>query len=163
MKISKDSWHVKMHEKFGNTYPSEISGMSLCKYFWLTVWCFIKTLFLILGSIVVLVLLFIVTVVIPITFLITGITDNFLQEFNYELAFAITMVEAIVVLMVGWEVYKQGAMKLYPSYLNFIFKRFSSKTKEVRKTKYKEPSLVVEWIKAKKSKVCPMIEVVDND
>lgn len=134
MKINTKSWHYRLLEGMGVNIPR-----SLCPYFW-------KVVFM----------MFVIGIVISIFGLLFYTVGNkacmvlgLLIGINVVLAAIIktilgllimaTIIAIIVGALIGWD-YGKAHIKM----------------------PYKEDSMVVNYIKAKKSKICPTLEFVDE-
>lgn len=127
MKISKNSWHFKMHKIFNA--GMEPKYKSLCTYFWGTV--FTALLFYVLLPLLGLGVLVLSTF--PFVYFFTGDLSAL----------------APAIIIGGFEIFA-----LVTFWLDYRSKHYTRKIKE--------PTLVGEYIKAKKRKICPLIEFVDE-
>lgn len=148
MKLSKNSWHYKLNKHVSNNYY--IPPKSLCLYFWQTVGKMLA-LVVALGGVCLIGLGFLSIIL----FLQTGITGWVIwPEIIFELGAVLTAVILFLSMMGGVIATTEGHMKVFPEWMKIT--RFK-KHEQVEK----KPSLVVEYIKAKKEKVCPYIEWED--
>lgn len=163
MKISKTSWHYWLNNKLrddSHTMYNLKRGypVSLCWYFWFTIVTIIQAL---AGAIMLatfgtgLVYLSWVSVINPVVSMFALFTG-----YGYELAYIEGLYIGIVLLCVittwgGCYFYSQGEIKFAPEWLSKHFKR----QRKVAPVAHKEPSIFFKYIKAKKQKVCPLIEL----
>jgi len=132
MKIKRSSWHYRYLSNFGvveNSWQAE----NLCKYFWKTV--FFCT---VIPTIAVLLAIFA-----SIPFWIYLV----LLDADWWVLSALAGIADIIVLGFLWQQYRD--------YLRKVGKLAPKKSKPYVP---KEPSLFVQWLKAKKQKICPIIE-----
>lgn len=141
MNISKNSWHYRVCDWY-----SWVPSNSLCLYFWQVVWACVLSFILIPFAIV-----FVGFMLLGVFPFIIGstLTGNFHQDIHLMSWYTILVswsVGAGIFAVIG----VAGLLKLlYDD--KIIFK--NRKEKDVEK----EPNLVVEWVRAKKAKVCPVI------
>ena len=156
MEISKDSWHYKLIKEWDNDLAWDLNhrptSVSFCKYFWCVLWCFPK----ILATLLVLVFLaacvffgFMLFVVYPLNFFLIGLFDIVLLEDTGAFGIVGLSIILLAVSIIGIVETLMGNIKGVPAYL----KRTS--------VKEKKPSLLWEYIKAKKAKVCPLVTLKD--
>lgn len=145
MKISRSSWHFWLVEKFFN-YPSR----SLCVYFWQLVWS------IIVGTIVLAIMLLAFTVIIALpsfsifNLLFLDFDLAFKNETFYEEMHTLGILCSAVILFFA---------VIFGSVFSIAYGAESlseSKTGEKIKS-----NIFVQYIRAKKSKVCPRIEYED--
>lgn len=140
MEISKQSWHYKLVCNFNNE-PSN----SLCKYFWQVVgsaliWLIMTVIGLSMA---------IVTTLFPIAAIIIAyfypsdviMEESFILSEVFIGGALLLMVYAIVTMY--WAVKRIG---------QFIYRKYKKKAKPD-----KEPNVAIEYIKAKKQKICPTL------
>lgn len=145
MIISKNSWHYKIiTEKFCFLQPILYPSNNLCLYFWSVIFRFIQGIstYLVLASpIVSLIVVFLMdSQNVP---LFVG-----LWAFTGFIVSGITLVFALVFIGV-----------IVVDYSNKLIKKHSPKTSK----KEKKPNLFIAYIKAKKQKICPIIEFKDDE
>ena len=165
MKISKDSWHYRLNDWVkgdsdtmwylrNNTRP-----VSLCWYFWFTVFsCLIAGiggLFYITGAIsaVFLVWALLLNPMISLFALLTGYGYGMAQIEHMYFGLSLGSLLAIVAGLLVWN---EGGIKFAPDWMVNLFQR---NPKPQPEPKEPEPSLIWEFIKAKKQKICPVIEL----
>lgn len=167
MNISTNSWHYRLHKyfntgvynKFNSASWSNYSQVTLCEYFWKTV-----------GAIIGLMSVGIITAIFTLWFL-NGLTIFVLALFNifpefldYNVGFGtwliIMTIITLVVTVYHVEACITGKIKFAPDYLTKYFPKKETSDSIVIP---KQLGLVGEYIKAKKSKWCPLVEVVDNE
>lgn len=136
MKFSKDSWHFKLNSRVSHR---PYSGISLCGYFWETVFSILKVftavLFLLLMSVVVITLLSY-----PISQYVTGP--------NAAIAF---------LSFTAWVLCLLGVLKRYREHDKPDVTLFTLPHISVPPVP-KGLSLATQYIKAKKRKICPFID-----
>ena len=151
MQFSKNSWHYKFNSMISSGYDTQ-SVRSLCPYFWFTVWNMIKGLMLVI-CIIVIVAVVLVSVNMVVAFVLGAFGIFYWGNF-YDLSFFVVVMissTAVIGSVIG---VATGDMKVAPEYITKHFK--ASKTKTI--SKLAQPSLVKEYYKAWKDKVCPVIE-----
>jgi hypothetical protein len=157
MKISKNSWHYKLNKlaQTGACYDL-IYGMSLCQYFWYTVSAILKILGVICGGVFLLGLmlgflyLFVITPINSLSYLLIGVGF----DANIEQGLVFLTMELAFVSFAGLLAALRGEMAVFPKWLKF-------KTIKPKQKKESKPNLIVEYIKAKKAKVCPLVKLED--
>lgn len=156
MKVNKNSWHYKLMKYFKFDIIDDLKygeNVTLCRYFWNT----IGSILTLLGAIMVGIssagiasLVLLAFVIAPISYL----TQSYLG-FGWDMAtelgvVMIWIVWVMIPLGVGLEATIRGNMRVFPSWMKFkIFPPAASS----------KPNILVEYIKAKKSKFCPLIEL----
>lgn len=138
MILSRNSWHFKLASSIftGTMIRAEMSGkISLCSYFWLVVFAGLLNLAAIVGLLIGLTCIFSIMVVAPITWLVAGLAGP-------QAAIAAAIWSGIVISAV-WP---------------YITRWWHTRKRSEPRTP-KQPNILVEYIKAKKSKVCPIMEV----
>ena len=149
MIINSNSWHVKLHDRF---YDRHSRPHSLCAYFWKMVWaCFVCAVFI--GS-----------MVFGLTVAGAGVLEHFFvlsTPVLLSLGFVLGLIAIalIIALSIGLAL---GAMNLHAWYdlrkeekewQRILAKREGKETKE---------NIVIQYIKARKSKMCPVIHFEDK-
>lgn len=145
MIINENSWHVKLHDRF---YASYSRPRSLCAYFWKMVWvCFMCSV--LAGSTI---------------FGLTVAGDGILAQFfvlsapvGYGLGFILGLIIIALILAVAFGLV-YGLMNLWTWYdtrrrEENEWRRIKAK----REGKEIKENVVIQYIKARKSKVCPVI------
>lgn len=156
MKLSKSSWHYKLNRWYTYGVPC-----NLCGYFWRTVWytvAFVPTL--------------IIFIPIWIYLLFSKNKWDDATEY-YPIAIMLNAGLALVICMIlmwfhlpkgdhdPWQVVFIFGCVGYCMTAMLLISYFLSKITDRRKSKTKKSSLVKEYLKAKKSKYCPIIEWED--
>jgi hypothetical protein len=161
MEISKDSWHYKLIKEWDRDLAWDLNyrptSVSFCKYFWCVLWCFPKVLavLLVLAFLAACVFFgFMLFVVYPLNFFLIGLFDIVLLEDTGGRGIFSLAVVLLAITLIGIIETWKGDMKVRPSYL----KRTSV---PLEKDKEKKPSLLWEYIKAKKAKMCPLVTLKD--
>jgi hypothetical protein len=157
MKISKNSWHYKLNKLAQTAACYDLSyGMSLCQYFWYTVFAVLK----IIGTVAVgLFMLFAVSFIFYV-FVLTPI--NSLSYLLFDLGFdtdievgiIILIAELVLITLAGLLAAARGEIDVFPKWFKF-------KTNKPKQDKESKPNLIFEYIKAKKAKVCPLVKLED--
>lgn len=146
MNVSTDSWHYKIaynkHVRTSKSIPA-----NLCNYFWfVAVYVIFKILVPISVSILYIIGLYIMSnydfnelSVLSQSVYVISVSINALIAFMIFMVIVITVVNCII----------KG--------IEYTFNKITNKTKRC-----KEPNLVVEYIRAKKQRVCPMIKFTNK-
>lgn len=149
MIINSNSWHVKLHDRF---YDRHSRPHSLCAYFWKMVWaCFACAV--VAGS-----------TLFGLTVAGAGVLEHFFvlsTPVLLSLGFVLGLIAIalIIALSIGLAL---GAMNLHAWYdlrkeekewQRILAKREGKETKE---------NIVIQYIKARKSKMCPVIHFEDK-
>lgn len=149
MIINSNSWHVKLHDRF---YDRHTRPHSLCAYFWKMVWaCFACAV--VAGS-----------TLFGLTVAGAGVLEHFFvlsTPVLLSLGFVLGLIAIalIIALSIGLAL---GAMNLHAWYdlrkeekewQRILSKREGKETKE---------NIVIQYIKARKSKMCPVIHFEDK-
>ena len=150
MIINTNSWHVKLHDRF---YDRHSRPHSLCAYFWKMVWaCFACAV--VAGS-----------TLFGLTVAGAGVLGHFFvlsTPVLLSLGFVLGLITIalIIALSIGLAF---GAMNLHAWYdlrkeekewQRILAKREGKETKE---------NIVIQYIKARKSKICPVIHFEDKE
>lgn len=142
MKVNKNSWHYKvLSEKFcfmGGWDEWNISS-SLCVYFWQVVFRLFTGVGL--GLLVLSPFFSWTLIILDLTF--SSILGALLTVMGLLVTFAAPFLGTLFVVVCVGEFIKNKLPR--------------------REYKEKEPNLIVEYIKAKKNKVCPIIEFVEGE
>lgn len=142
-KINRNSWHYNLQYKFFNSGPGE----TLCSYFWKTIFATISIgfLFFTLTPLILLIAsIAVFTIAIPF----------FVQEFDSNII-SIMVIGTFIWIITITETFKELNRK-YKWTSNLFNKQ------KTKKKKHQQSSMIVEYLKAKKDKVCPLIEFVDK-
>ncbi|QXO12748.1 hypothetical protein pEaSNUABM49_00535 [Erwinia phage pEa_SNUABM_49] len=159
MNISTNSWHYKMNE-FVYEFLNKNVATSLCGYFWQTVFAPIITLTLaIVGLIVISILSW------GALYLVGALFSNFLVWINV-LPEAFQLVKNVF----NWRFIPMSILfdVLVIAVFYGKYKYSSYKERKIEEAKEKgapidsKPLLVIEYIKAKKRKICPLINFTDD-
>lgn len=161
MIISKNSWHFKLNSQWGShelRYTlSKGNKISLCQYLWETM----KSLLgLIASSLSIIFLIGCCLYVIssPLVLLFstfTGIWWN-IPDY-YTMGMTVIIMEIILGTIYGMLATLFGPMKVFPKWLP-VDKWFGIAIDKSLQHTPKKVNIFVEYVKAKKAKVCPMIE-----
>lgn len=149
MKVNKNSWHYRLltGEIFGiEGINSWNVSSSLCLYFWQVVfallWKGVALFFLIPFVINALLIM-------PMTFILGWITTGVMLQGDTGLTKLVIELIVIIGCVITW-----AGLSLYT---------FLKDKTDLAGVVEKEPNLFVEYIKAKKNKLCPIIEFVEED
>lgn len=141
MKISKDSWHYKLIAITTNKF--EPQSNSLCIYFWQVVWSALKIVGIVTTT---------AFVVMFVVFCLTyPVTQFGWVEGNILNAILSVAVWCFVLLLI------KDALTDYLPHDSILLKDVMPKRDEERK----KSSILAEYLKAKKAKVCPTLEFED--
>lgn len=159
MKIDKNSWHFKLLDYFDCNITYKLSrgyNVTLCQYFWNVVGALIRGFalgfaFLFIGLFSCAAIW--AVILMPINYLFISYFGVEVFEDNGYFGLGMLVVFWMVIpTIVGCGDYVDGRMKLFPKWM-----KLSSVNTKPRAEK--KPSLIVEYLKAKKSKICPLIEL----
>tara|TARA_B100001105_G_C22334864_1_gene418582 strand:- start:212 stop:673 length:462 start_codon:yes stop_codon:yes gene_type:complete len=147
--FSKKSWHYKFNEFFeykDGPWLDARDCKSICTYFWSTVWNMAWSV-LILG------ILYILTLLVGAAALdgCLGVNVSELPLW-YLYVWLVGIVTLVIVFTISFVTFF-GVFTGYDKLTDKIKNRNSDENNVD-----KQPNIFVEWVKAKKSKVCPMIE-----
>ena len=165
MIVNRNSWHVKLNREWGgSTVAYALNGytsLSLCVYFWETV----KSLFTLIGAILGALLIgaaALYAVSSPVALIFSSFTGLWLDAKNYyELGLLILMSIIFIGPIVGVLATLFGPMKVFPKWFP-VDKWFGMALSKTKEHSPENVNIFVEWVKAKKSKVCPIIEFKDG-
>jgi len=134
MKISSNSWHWKLNQ-FAHTKMTEDRKYSLCKYFWLTVASVLLSMLMVFTA------LFAISFIVMPTLALFDVIEN-----NPA-----TSVQAAIfcAFVIGC-----GFMLLKEYYKETIKPKIYGSTRQPKRV-----NIAFEYVKAKKSKICPILEV----
>ena len=144
MIINANSWHVKLHDRF---YDRNSRPHSLCAYFWKMVWaCFACAV--VAGS-----------TLFGLTIAGAGVLEHFFvlsTPVLLSLGFVLGLVAIalIIALSMGLAL---GAMNLHAWYDARIEEKEWERIQAKREGKEIKENIVIQYIKARKSKMCPVI------
>ena len=144
MIINTNSWHVKLHDRF---YDRNSRPHSLCAYFWKMVWaCFACAV--VAGS-----------TLFGLTIAGAGVLEHFFvlsTPVLLSLGFVLGLVAIalIIALSMGLAL---GAMNLHAWYDARIEEKEWERIQAKREGKEIKENIVIQYIKARKSKMCPVI------
>lgn len=165
MKISKNSWHYKLNklaknEIIGNLHSNYFKP-TLCRYFWATLLSIfvllIKGISILFGLSCVALLAW-VTLINTFMTLFSLLTGIGMDHAVHDLGFA-TIISFIFFITLGSFIsFIRGDINFWPKWfpVGKWINKLRNKTNKVSETK---PNLIVEYIKAKKAKVCPLVEL----
>lgn len=167
MKISKTSWHYKLNLLARNEITGDLHSKNfkptLCRYFWATLMSVLVLVFkgfaallAIFGAVCMFWLIFGNTFM-TLFSLYTGVGLDYTA---HDLGFAMIGVICLIILGVGTESFLKSEINFWPEWFP-VGKWVNKLRNKTNKIKESKPSLVVEYIKAKKSKVCPLLELED--
>lgn len=157
MKVSKNSWHYKLATSVNTDVSFHLKHdypVSLCQYFWSVVgagvgWFIMGwfALFLSWAFLTPLATFFV-------AFAGTDLGSNFLSV-SADIGWVVIPVFWMAVpILIGAGEWQNGRIKFAPKWMKLNITRSPKKENK--------PSLIVEWVKAKKAKVCPLVEVSDE-
>lgn len=156
MKVNKNSWHYKLMDYWDYKIIDQLlygNNVTLCKYFWNTIGAILQSVgfvLMICTAIALLSLCFFGIIVAPINYLLTAYFG--VPELCEGLGVVtIFLFWVILPIIAGFEEYMRGNIKGIPDWMR------STPKEEVVVTK--SPNLVWEYLKAKKAKVCPLIQL----
>ena len=144
MIINANSWHVKLHDRF---YDRHSRPHSLCAYFWKMVWaCFACAV--VAGS-----------TLFGLTVAGAGVLEHFFvlsTPVLLSLGFVLGLIAIalIIALSIGLAL---GAMNLHAWYDARIEEKEWQRIQAKREGKEIKENIVIQYIKARKSKMCPVI------
>lgn len=157
MKVSKKSWHYKLATSISTDvsyYLCYDIPVSLCQYFWAVVGA--GVVWLVMGLIGLLCTWGLLTPLATFFVAITG--DDYGIRFlrvSSEAGIAILPIFWMLVpTLIGCTMWREGDMDFCPKWMKLNL--------HPRPKKEKQPSVFAEYIKAKKAKVCPLVEVSDD-
>lgn len=156
MKVNKNSWHYKLMDYWDYKVIDQLlygNNVTLCKYFWNVVGAILQSVgfaAMIVVAIVLFLALVFGIVIAPINYLLTAYfgVPELMEGLGVVTIFIFWV---FLPLAGGVEEYMRGNIKGIPDWMRFSHK-------EVVK-KEKKPNLAWEYIKAKKAKVCPFIQL----
>lgn len=157
MKVSKNSWHYKLATSCNTVVAYRLTceyPVSLCQYFWSVVGG--TCLWTVMGLIGLLCAWGLLT---PFATFFVAITGDdygigFLKMSAEVGSIILPILWMVIPMMVGCGMWREGDIELCPKWMKINIRP--------RVKKDKQPSLIVEWVKAKKAKVCPLVEVSDE-
>ena len=155
MKISRKTWHYQVLQNgvlwhSGIYYPSK----NLCLYFWQVMWC----LFMPIGTAL-------VAFSIPCSLILLAIQQEPTGWFVLYagIGFTATFVGCAAILLIAANYIsekRKAAKRKKILAKHGSYSAYHDYERQKEKAKQKQPSLFLSWLKAKKDKVCPIIEVV---
>ena len=149
MKVNENSWHYKMVTY--NDGPYTTLPMTVCGYFWAVVWAIVKRVGSILR-IVSVVSLFAFAIGSVFNFIFVGVQDG---QGAFQLVSLVTGAFIIIVMTIGAVL---GFIIFLIAGIHILILHMIACRKYPKKKVDKKPNLVVEYLKAKKNKVCPLVE-----
>lgn len=144
MIINSNSWHVKLHDRF---YDRHSRPHSLCAYFWKMVWACFACAVVAGGTL----------------FGLTVAGASVLEHFfvlstpvllSLGFVLGLVAIALIIALSMGLAL---GAMNLHAWYDARIEEKEWERIKAEREGKEIKENIVIQYIKARKSKMCPVI------
>ncbi|AEN93755.1 hypothetical protein EpBp7_0038 [Escherichia phage Bp7] len=150
MIINANSWHVKLHDRF---YDRHSRPHSLCAYFWKMVWaCFACAV--VAGS-----------TLFGLTVAGVGVLEHFFvlsTPVLLSLGFVLGLVAIalIIALSIGLAF---GAMNLHAWYDARREEKEWQRIQAEREGRETKENVVIQYIKARKSKVCPVIHFENKE
>lgn len=150
MIINTNSWHAKLHDRF---YDRHSRPHSLCAYFWKMVWaCFACAV--VAGS-----------TLFGLTVAGAGVLEHFFvlsTPVLLSLGFVLGLVAIalIIALSIGLAF---GAMNLHAWYDARREEKEWQRIKAEREGRETKENIVIQYIKARKSKMCPVIHFEDKE
>ena len=144
MIINTNSWHARFHDRF---YDRHSRPHSLCAYFWKMVWaCFVCVVFI--GS-----------MVFGLTVAGAGVLEHFFvlsTPVLLSLGFVLGLIAIalIIALSIGLAL---GAMNLHAWYDARREEKEWQRIQAEREGRETKENIVIQYIKARKSKMCPVI------
>ncbi|QAY00123.1 hypothetical protein EcWhh1_193 [Escherichia phage EcWhh-1] len=150
MIINTNSWHVKLHDRF---YDRHSRPHSLCAYFWKMVWaCFACAV--VAGS-----------TLFGLTVAGAGVLEHFFvlsTPVLLSLGFVLGLVaiSLIIALSIGLAF---GAMNLHSWYDARREEKEWQRIQAEREGRETKENVVIQYIKARKSKVCPVIHFENKE
>jgi len=157
MKISRKTWHYQVIQN-GVLWHSGWNNHSnsLCLYFWQVMWC----LFTPIGTAL-------LAFSIPYSLILLAIQQEPTGGFVLYAGIGLTAIfigcAAILLIAVDYISEKRKAAKrkkILAKHGSYSAYHIYERQKEKQKAEQKQPSLFLSWLRAKKDKVCPIIEVV---
>lgn len=155
--FSKSSWCYKFNKFISSNISGSINAnscKSLCPYFWSTLWN-----------------VFITLVWAAVYFLVSSAAGGFMLEEvlginvgRTDLYWAWLVGTLTIILVFGFMVLFVGALYLIGEFFKYSKHKVSTfKGKSTKDNTPCKPNLLLEWLRAKKEKVCPMIEFKEKD
>ncbi|QIN95879.1 hypothetical protein MN04_00090 [Escherichia phage MN04] len=150
MIINSNSWHVKLHDRF---YDRHSRPHSLCAYFWKMVWaCFACAI--VAGS-----------TLFGLTVAGAGVLEHFFvlsTPVLLSLGFVLGLIAIalIIALSIGLAL---GAMNLHAWYDARREEKEWQRIQAEREGRETKENIVVQYIKARKSKMCPVIHFENKE
>lgn len=163
MKINRDSWHFKLIQEYDRDLAWELKHgfrISFCKYFWCVMWCFPKllALFLMLALLAAMAFTgFCLLIVYPLNFLLIGLFDIVLLEDTSGIGSFGMVLSLMLTVCLSFAMAFQGDLKVVPKYL-----KLPAKEPKPKVNIDKKPNIFLEYIKAKKAKMCPLVTLQEN-
>lgn len=150
MIINSNSWHVKLHDRF---YDSHSRPHSLCAYFWKMIWaCFACAV--VAGS-----------TLFGLTVAGAGVLEHFFvlsTPVLLSLGFVLGLIAIalIIALSIGLAF---GAMNLHAWYDARREEKEWQRIQAEREGRETKENIVIQYIKARKSKMCPVIHFENKE
>lgn len=173
MKISENSWHFKLNRLYERSVAHDLKygySVTLCEYFWATVWsfvCLIGSCVKWTGISIVCLAAFWFFVGNPLFTLIQLHSGWIVSNVDaLQFGLIILYLDLVIVMFIGILSVKDGYMKVFPKWLpipklwDWLCKKINRRANP--KKVDSEPNLVLEFIKAKKQKFCPIIKLKEE-
>ena len=156
MKVNKSSWHYKLMDYFNFDIIDDLrygDNVTLCRYFWNVIGSLLVALlvtFVAVGVAGIASLLLMVCIIAPISYLSQSYF-GFGWDFASEMGVTMIWITWVLVpLGMGVDAVAKKQMKIFPSWM---------KIKLLPPAASSKPNILVEYVKAKKNKFCPLIEL----
>lgn len=138
MKINKKSWHYQLQRNFG--IRLEYCKISLCGYFWSTVFCLLICALL-------------MVMIVPAIMVLSILPSSFFIVKEPSLINVSGFLH-IYILSFLWYMYR---------FESEYYQVHREKKRSIKKNcPKKEPGLLISYIRARKEKICPLIEFEDE-
>ena len=158
MKVNKNSWHFKLLKKADSSVVDKLRGghnITLCNYFWVVVFSGLKLLAAGLG-----ITMAVVGIAALLLMMLNGIITLFfaswlpLSPTNAHFSFAGLFLTVTFggLFLIEWSKQLIRDGQIVPDYLKF-------KKSEV--VVERKPNLLLDYLKAKKAKACPLVTLED--
>lgn len=167
-KVKKSGLSWWLHTKFQSTvYWNEYGQISLCFYFWNTVFQYIKAVGLVIVALLA-ALLGIVVLLVLFNFLLGIILFTTQQFYLFDNYISIELFVPLLLLsfsgiaginlacLLEYLAVGRTPIQVFPDYMKKWVKKI-----EVKPAKEKQPSMLIAYLKAAKQKVCPLVEFED--
>lgn len=146
MKINTDSWHYKIQYR---NYINPEDNNNLCAY--------MRGLILALATelmAIVIIPIFLITS--PFIFLYSFFNEYLYDNETWRLLFGLSIIGTIIDIVIIL-----NKIKIWTNMIEPFLHMLTTKEQNIEEKKDKKPNIFIEWIKAKKQKICPIIEFVE--